>query len=179
MLDQALTETRTISHLLHPPLLDEAGFASAARWYVDGFAKRSGVEINLEIPMELVRLPDSVELGLFRVLQESLTNMHRHSGSPAVDIRLNLDAKRVILEVRDYGRGMPQELLQRFQEAGTGGGVGLAGMQERISELGGRLEISAADPGTVVTVSMPISKREDTLASSARAGESGRSVPAA
>ena len=179
LLDQALTETRTISYLLHPPLLDESGFASAARWYVDGFAKRSGVEVNLEIPRELMRFPDSVELGLFRVLQESLTNMHRHSGSPAVDIRLNLDAKRVILEVRDYGRGMPQELLQRFQEAGTGGGVGLAGMRERISELGGRLEISAADPGTAVTVSMPISKREDTLASSARAGESGRSAPAA
>jgi PAS domain S-box-containing protein len=176
LLDQALTETRTISYLLHPPLLEESGFASAARWYVDGFAKRSGVEVNLEIPIELVRLSDSVELGLFRVLQESLTNMHRHSGSPAVDIRLNLDGKRVILEVRDYGRGMPQELLQRFQEAGTGGGVGLAGMQERISELGGRLEISAADPGTVVTVLMPVSKREDTLASSARAGESGRSV---
>ncbi len=179
LLEQALTETRTISHLLHPPLLDEAGFASAARWYVDGFAKRSGVEINLEIPMELVRLPDSVELGLFRVLQESLTNMHRHSGSPMVDIRLNLDAKRVILEVRDYGRGMPRELLQRFQAVGTGGGVGLAGMKERISELGGRLEISAADPGTVVTVSMPVSKRDDTLSSSARAGESGRSVPVA
>jgi signal transduction histidine kinase len=177
LLEQALTETRTISHLLHPPLLDEAGFASAARWYVDGFAKRSGVEINLEIPMELSRLPDSVELGLFRVLQESLTNMHRHSGSPTVDIRLNLDAKRVILEVRDYGRGMPRELLQRFQEVGTGGGVGLAGMQERISELGGRLEISAADPGTVVTVSMPVSICEDTLASSARAQESVRSVP--
>jgi len=179
LLEQALTETRTISHLLHPPLLDEVGFASAARWYVDGFAKRSGVEINLEIPMELMRLPDSVELSLFRVLQESLTNMHRHSGSPTVDIRLNLDAKRVILDVRDYGRGMPQELLQRFQEVGTGGGVGLAGMKERISELGGRVEISAADPGTVVTVSMPVSKRDDTFGSSTRAGESGRSVPAA
>ena len=179
LLDQALTETRTISYLLHPPLLDESGFASAARWYVDGFVQRSGVEVNLEIPRELVRLPDSVELGLFRVLQESLTNIHRHSGSSTVDIRLNLDAQRVILEVRDYGRGMPRELLQRFQGVGTGGGVGLAGMQERISELGGRLEISAADPGTVVTVSMPASICEDTLASSARAQESGRSVFAA
>jgi signal transduction histidine kinase len=179
LLDQALTETRTISHLLHPPLLDEAGFASAARWYVDGFAKRSGVEVNLEIPIEHVRFPDSVELGLFRVLQESLTNVHRHSESPAVDIRLKLDAERVILKIRDYGHGMPQPVLQRFREAGTGVGVGLAGMQERISELGGRLEISAASPGTVVTVSMPISKREDTLASSAKAGQSGRSFPAA
>jgi signal transduction histidine kinase len=179
LLDQALIETRTISHLLHPPLLDEAGFVSAARWYVDGFAKRSGVEVNLEIPIEHVRFPDSVELGLFRVLQESLTNVHRHSDSPAVDIRLKLDAERVILKIRDYGHGMPQHVLQRFQEAGTGVGVGLAGMQERISELGGRLEISAASPGTVVTVSMPVSKREDTLASSAKAGQSGRSFPAA
>ena len=179
LLDQALSETRTISHLLHPPLLDEAGFVSAARWYVDGFAKRSGVEVNLEIPIEPVRFPDCVELGLFRVLQESLTNVHRHSDSPAVDIRLKLDAERVILKIRDYGHGMPQPVLQRFQEAGTGVGVGLAGMQERISELGGHLEISAANPGTVVTVSMPVSKREDTLASSAKAGQSGRSFPAA
>jgi signal transduction histidine kinase len=179
LLDQALTETRTISHLLHPPLLDEAGFVSAARWYVDGFAKRSGVEVNLEMPIEHVRLSSSVELGLFRVLQESLTNVHRHSESPAVDIRLKLDAERVILKIRDYGHGIPRQVLQRFQEAGTGVGVGLAGMHERISELGGRLEISAANPGTVVTVSMPFHWREDTLTSSAPAGQSGRSFPAA
>jgi signal transduction histidine kinase len=176
LLDQALTETRTISHLLHPPLLDEAGFVSAARWYLDGFAKRSGVEVNLEMPVEHVRFPSSVELGLFRVLQESLTNVHRHSDSPAVDIRLKLDAERVILKIRDYGHGMPPQVLQHFQEAGTGVGVGLAGMQERISELGGRLEISPANPGTVVTVSMPLSRREDTL--TAKAGQSGRNFPA-
>jgi signal transduction histidine kinase len=179
LLDQVLTETRTISHLLHPPLLDEAGFVSAARWYVDGFAKRSGVKVNLEIPIDHLRFPDSVELGLFRVLQESLTNVHRHSDSPAVDIRLKLDAERVILKIRDYGHGMPQHVLQRFQEAGTGVGVGLAGMRERISELGGRLEISIASPGTVVTVSMPVPKRQDTLTSSAKAGQSGQSFPAA
>jgi signal transduction histidine kinase len=179
LLDQALSETRTISHLLHPPLLDEAGFVSAARWYVDGFAKRSSVEVNLEMPIEHLRFPSSVELGLFRVLQESLTNVHRHSDSPAVDVRLKIDAERVVLKIRDYGRGMPRHVLQRFQEAGTGVGVGLAGMHERISELGGRLEISPADPGTVVTVSMPFSRREDPLASSAKAGQSERNFPAA
>jgi signal transduction histidine kinase len=179
LLDQALTETRTISHLLHPPLLDESGFASAARWYVDGLAKRSGIEVNLEIPGDLARLPHAVELGLFRVLQESLTNVHRHSASPAVDIRLNLDADHVILEIRDYGCGIPQELVRRFQEDGTGVGIGLAGMRERVSELGGHLEISGADPGTVVTVSMPTSKCEDDPASSTQASESARGVPAA
>ncbi|HKV81554.1 MAG TPA: ATP-binding protein [Candidatus Sulfotelmatobacter sp.] len=179
LLDQALTETRTISHLLHPPLLEECGFASAAGWYVDGFAKRSGIEVSLEIPRDLARLPDAVELGLFRVLQESLTNVHRHSASPSVDIRLNLDADEVILEVRDYGRGIPQELLRCFQEEGTGGGVGLTGMRERVSELGGRLTISAADPGIAVSVSMPASKCEDNPARSTRASYSARSVPVA
>jgi signal transduction histidine kinase len=179
LLDQALTETRTISHLLHPPLLDESGFASAARWYVDGLAKRSGIQVNLEIPEDLARLPHAVELGLFRVLQESLTNVHRHSASPSVDIRLNLDADHVILEVRDYGCGISQELVRRFQEDGTGVGIGLAGMRERVSELGGHLAVSSADPGTVVTVSMPTSKCEDDPASSTQASESARSVPAA
>ena len=179
LLDQALSETRTISHLLHPPLLDESGFASAARWYVDGLAKRSGIEVNLEIPGDLARLPHAVELGLFRVLQESLTNVHRHSASPSVDIRLNLDLDHVILEVRDYGCGIPQELVRRFQEDGTGVGIGLAGMRERVGELGGHLAVSSADPGTVVTVSMPTSKCEDDPASSTQASESARSVPAA
>ena len=179
LLDQALTETRTISHLLHPPLLDEAGFVSAARWYLDGFAKRSGFEVNLEMPIEHVRFPSSVELGLFRVLQESLTNVHRHSGSSAVDVRLKLDVEQVVLEIRDYGRGMPPHVLQRFQEAGTGVGVGLVGMHERISELGGHLEISSATPGTVVTVSMPFSRRGETLTNSAKVGQSGRNFPAA
>lgn len=178
LLDQVLTETRTISHLLHPPLLDEAGFVSAARCYIDGFAKRSGVEVNLEMPAHM-RFPKPVELGLFRVLQESLTNVHRHSSSPEVDISLNLAADRLILTIRDYGCGMPGDVLQRFQESGTGVGVGLAGMHERISELGGRLEISPANPGTVVTVSMPFSRPEDTLTSSAKAGHSGRNFPAA
>ena len=179
LLDQALTETRTISYLLHPPLLDEAGFVSAARWYLDGFAKRSGVEVRLEMPIEQVRFPNSVELGLFRVLQESLTNVHRHSGSPEVDIQLKLAAESVILKIRDYGHGIPPHVLQRFREAGTGAGVGLAGMHERISELGGHLEISPANPGTVVTVSMPLSRDKDTLTNSAKAGQSGRNYPAA
>jgi len=155
---RCIAETRTLSHLLHPPLLDEVGLASAARWYVDGFAKRSGIQVNLELPIELVRLPDSVELALFRVLQESLTNVNRHSGSQAVDIRLNIDAKRVMLEVRDYGRGISRELLQRFRETGTGVGVGLAGIRERVTELGGRLEILSDDQGTVLSVAMPLSQ---------------------
>ena len=88
LLDQSIAETRTISHLLHPPLLDEAGFSSAAKWYLEGFAQRSGIEVKIDLPENLGRLPKAIELGLFRVLQESLTNIHRHSGSPRAEVSL-------------------------------------------------------------------------------------------
>src|SRR4029077_12252516 len=103
LLDAAMTETRTISHLLHPPLLDETGLASAARGYVEGFAKRSGICTSLDIREDFDRLPSSLELALFRVLQESLTNVHRHSKSPRADVSLRLFRNEVVLRVRDYG----------------------------------------------------------------------------
>ena len=111
LLDQAMTETRTISHLLHPPLLDETGFASAARWYVEGFAKRSGIQTSLDMPEDLGRLPSSLELALFRVLQESLTNVHRHSKSKRADVSVRLSEDKVVLRVRDYGKGIPADVL--------------------------------------------------------------------
>src|ERR1700685_666222 len=106
LLDQAIAETRTISHLLHPPLLDEAGFSSAAKWYLEGFAQRSGIEIKVDLPDDVGRLPKPVALGLFRVLQESLTNIHRHSESTKADVVLTLLPQQVILKVRDYGKGL-------------------------------------------------------------------------
>jgi signal transduction histidine kinase len=156
LLDQSIAETRTISHLLHPPLLDEAGFSSAARWYLEGFAQRSGVQVKMDLPHNVGRLPKSIELGLFRVLQESLTNIHRHSGSSRAEIALKLFPDRVILEVRDYGKGIPHELLKNFRSEGANCGVGLAGMRERMRELGGQLDLQSKAPGTLISVTMPL-----------------------
>jgi signal transduction histidine kinase len=154
LLDQAMTETRTISHLLHPPLLDENGFASAARWYVEGFAKRSGIQTSLDLPEPQERLPAS------RVLQEGLTNVHRHSKSPKAEVSLHVFPDRVVLRVRDYGKGIPAEILSRFQFNRAHGGVGLAGMRERIHELGGQLEMESDAHGTEVVAILPRSERK-------------------
>jgi signal transduction histidine kinase len=161
LLDQAMTETRTISHLLHPPLLDETGFGSAARWYVEGFAKRSGIQTGLDMPENLGRLPSSLELALFRVLQESLTNVHRHSRSKRADVSLRLSADKVVLRVRDFGKGIPVDILDRFRRNNAHGGVGLAGMRERIHELGGQLEMESDSQGTQVVATLPRSERKN------------------
>ena len=169
LLDQSIAETRTISHLLHPPLLDEAGFSSAAKWYLDGFAQRSGIAVKADLPNDLGRLPKPVELGLFRVLQESLTNIHRHSGSSRAEIALKLFPGKVMLEIRDFGHGIPQERLKSFEGRGTNFfGVGLAGMRERLRELGGRLEIRSGH-GTIISVTMPL--RESVKAVDATAAD--------
>jgi signal transduction histidine kinase len=167
LLDEAMTETRTISHLLHPPLLDETGFASAARWYVEGFASRSGISTGLDLPEDLGRLPEPVELALFRVLQESLTNVHRHSKSSKADVSLRVFRNEVVLRIRDYGKGIPAEVLERFRQNRAHGGVGLAGMRERIHELGGELEMDSEGPGTQILVKIPNSERRKILEISA------------
>jgi len=156
LLDQAIAETRTISHLLHPPLLDEAGFSSAAKWYLEGFGQRSGIEVKIELPDNVDQLPKPVALGLFRVLQESLTNIHRHSGSSKADIALTILPARVSLTVRDYGKGIPADFLENFSH-GRNSGVGLAGMQERARELGGQLNIRPCEPGTLISITLPLS----------------------
>jgi signal transduction histidine kinase len=156
LLDQSIAETRTISHLLHPPLLDEVGFVSAAKWYVQGFSERSGVAVNMEIPDGQGRLPRSLELGLFRVLQESLTNIHRHSKSPRAEVKLNSSPNKVVLQVKDYGNGIPAESLRQFQNKGTNLGVGLTGMRERVRELSGLLDIRSSPQGTVITATFPL-----------------------
>jgi signal transduction histidine kinase len=153
-----LKETRTISYLLHPPLLDEAGFESAARWYLDGFAQRGGIQATLQFPEKMDRLPRSVEVVLFRILQESLTNVHRHSGSPTVEVELEVDEKIVSLAIRDAGRGIPVHVLQQFRESGTAG-IGLAGMRERVVDLGGELRVQSDEKGTLLMASIPLHSR--------------------
>ena len=156
--ERCIVETRTMSHLLHPPLLDEAGFASAARWYVEGFSNRSKVKVQLDLPTDFPRLASGIELALFRSLQESLTNIHRYSGASEVYICVAADAEEVSLIVRDNGRGIPAEIIRNFRDHGSGVGIGLSGMRERMTELGGCLELSADDHGTVVCARVPVSK---------------------
>jgi len=160
LLTDSVTETRTISHLLHPPLLDEVGIASAARWYAEGFAKRSGIEIVADIPDDLQRMSRPAELVLFRVLQESLTNIHRHSRSSRAEISLHTNAKGAILRIRDYGKGMSREMLQNFMSTGSNVGVGLAGMRERVREQGGQFDLQSDRNGTTITVIMPTAPAE-------------------
>jgi signal transduction histidine kinase len=155
-LDRCIAETRTISYLLHPPLLDEMGFAFAAKWFLDGFAQRSGIQVTSEIPDDMARLPHSVELALFRVLQECLTNIHRHSGSPRAEVSIERAPGEITLRIRDYGKGISPELLQRFRATGSHVGVGLAGMRERVREQGGHLEIESSEAGTIIAVKMAI-----------------------
>jgi len=164
LLDQSIAETRMISHLLHPPLLDEAGLSSAAKWYLEGFAQRSGIEIKIDLPDNVGRLPKPVALGLFRVLQESLTNIHRHSESMKAEVVLTLLPQQVILKVRDFGKGIAPELLKGFLAKGTNSGVGLAGMRERIRDLGGQLRIQPCQPGTLISVTMPLTERAEEMA---------------
>jgi PAS domain S-box-containing protein len=156
LLERSIAETRTLSHLLHPPALDQLGLAAAAKWYVEGFAKRSGIDVSVELPPRMDRLPDAVELALFRVLQESLTNIHRHSGSPSAEIHFAINDAEVSLQIRDHGRGMPQDLLNRSQKTVGEAGVGLLGIRERVNELGARLEITSDNNGTVVSVTVPL-----------------------
>jgi PAS domain S-box-containing protein len=149
LVEQVSSEIRTISHLLHPPLLDLAGLSSALRWYVDGFSERSNIKVDLEIPADLGRLPSDMEIAIFRIVQECLTNIHRHSGSATATIRLHWEGDRLIVQVQDRGRGIPIEKQREVIESGRGG-VGFGGMRERLRQLGGTLEIQSDGNGTLV-----------------------------
>lgn len=155
IVDRCLAETRTVSHLLHPPLLDEAGFGSAARWFVEGFAERSGIAVTLDLPPTLPRLPAEIEIALFRALQEALTNVHRHAFTPKVDIRLALLPNQIRMEIQDYGQGIPSDVLRHLGDTVGKTGIGLAGMRERVHELGGSLNIHSDRPGTLLTIGLP------------------------
>lgn len=155
IVQQCLTETRTISHLLHPPLLDERGFSSATRLYVDGFSRRSGVAVHLNLPDPETRLPHNVEIALFRAVQEALTNIHRHSGASAVDISLAVSVVETRLTIKDNGKGIAPEALRALQDGTTDGGVGIAGMRARLRDLCGLLEIQSNPSGTTIVIAVP------------------------
>jgi signal transduction histidine kinase len=154
--DQAIEEIRTLAYLLHPPLLDEVGFACAAEWYVEGFAKRSGIKVNADMATHRARLPKKMEVALFRVLQECLTNIHRHSGASEASIHFQHGADAVVLEIRDFGKGISEERLHLLSGASGETGIGLAGMRERLHELNGELEIESGVHGTCLRATVPV-----------------------
>jgi signal transduction histidine kinase len=155
MVNQISTEIRTLSHLLHPPLLDAAGLASALRWYVDGFSERSKIKVDLDIPEEFGRLSDEMEIAIFRMVQECLTNIHRHSGCASAAIRMREDRDGLFVEVADKGKGIPLEKQLELSSSGRTG-VGFRGMRERLRQLGGTMEIRSDATGTTVRATLPL-----------------------
>jgi signal transduction histidine kinase len=147
---------RTASYLLHPPLLDEMGLVAAIRWHLEGFRHRSGVQIKADLSADGARLPPEDELSLFRVLQESLTNIHRHSGATSARVALVRTPSEVTLTISDDGHGIARENLARFREGRSTLGIGLAGMRERMRQIGGRLDIRSAAGQTEVTAAVPL-----------------------
>ncbi len=154
LVQELSNEVRTISHLLHPPLLDEAGLASALRWYTEGFAQRSKIVVDLEFPEDCGRLSHESETAIFRTVQECLTNIHRHSKSPTARIRIAASSSDIRVEVEDRGTGMTIEKQSEMASRGTPG-VGLRGMRERLRQLGGTLEIHSNDKGTLIVARLP------------------------
>ncbi len=150
---QAISEVRTLSHLLHPPLLDEAGLPLALRSFAEGFEERSGIAVTVDVPEKFERIGSDLERAIFRIVQECLTNVHRHSGSTRAEVRLEEKGDNVKLEIRDEGRGMPGQ--SEGNGVATKDGVGLRGMQERVRLLGGTIEFLAAHPGTLIRVTLP------------------------
>ncbi len=183
MMDHAVSSIRTMSYLLHPPLLDEAGFEAAAQWFIDGFSKRTAMTVRanfshpdcrLEGTSKAPRMPEVVELALFRALQEGLTNAHRHSASTSVEVKFQRFPDLATLEIQDFGNGLSQPVLDRFQRTGASSGVGLAGISERLKELGGDFTICSSDAGTTLRSAVPLpvnsGKTQDAPASEAKDG---------
>ena len=159
MVEQCLTETRTISHLLHPPLLDELGFGSATRLFVEGFSRRSGLTVTLDLPSEAgMRLPVNLEVALFRAVQEGLTNIHRYAEATSASISLKREISMAQLSIRDNGKGIPPALLKRLRDGTADSGVGIAGMRERLRELNGVLEIQSDQSGTILKITAPTTR---------------------
>ncbi|MGC1628578.1 MAG: PAS domain S-box protein [Candidatus Acidiferrales bacterium] len=161
LIQQASTDIRTVSYLLHPPLLDEMGLSSALKWYIEGFAERSKMKVELEMPPDMGRLPQDSELVLFRIAQECLTNIHRHAKCSSAFIRLSNNGGKLAMEIRDDGQGIDKELQSQIA-AGKAGGVGLRGMRERVCAIGGTFAIESNENGTSVLVTLPL--RNETAA---------------
>ena len=152
--EQSREEIRTLSYVLHPPMLDEAGLLSALKWYIEGFSARSGIKVDLTADPAVGRLPIDIETDLFRVVQECLSNIHRHSGSVAAEVQLDRNPDRVLLQIKDWGRGMPAEIASGRALASPG--VGIPGMHERLGQHRGNLEIKTSNKGTIVTATVPL-----------------------
>lgn len=162
---QVSEEIRTLSYLLHPPLLDELGLSSAVRWYTEGYERRTGIEVKVDIAPDFVRLPADTEVTLFRVIQESLTNIHRYSGSSKAYVRLKENASNIEAQIGDFGKGMHPEMVNLPSGKMVRLGVGIQGMKERMRQLGGKLEITSQPKhGTVVTATLPVSHPEAAVA---------------
>jgi PAS domain S-box-containing protein len=157
MIDQVSKEIRTISHLLHPPILDIAGLDSALRWYADGFAERSRIKVDVQIPEDFPRLRSDMEIAIFRMVQECLGNIRRHSGSESCAVTVRSSREQVLVEVRDAGCGIPESKLSTFP---VSAGVGLRGLHERMQQLGGTLEIESNQAGTTVTAILPFAAED-------------------
>jgi PAS domain S-box-containing protein len=152
---QCLREIRTLAYLLHPPELEEWGLPDAALNFVNGFAQRSGIPVELDLPSDLGRLPPEVETALFRILQESLNNVHRHSGSPRARVQIYRDQAGVTMQVQDEGQGMQHGELKGDNQLASAPGVGIAGMRERVRQLGGQLDLHSTGSGTTLKVTLP------------------------
>ena len=155
VVNTAISTVRNLSYILHPPLLDETGLRAALHWYVDGLVKRSNIQISLTIKPQLFpRLSNDIETTIFRVIQESLTNVYRHSGSESARVEIEKQAEWVIVRVRDYGEGVPMEIVGRLSMSSLG--VGISGMRERVRQFGGELTVSRSEPGTLVEAKIPL-----------------------
>ncbi|HSL22782.1 MAG TPA: ATP-binding protein [Vicinamibacterales bacterium] len=166
--EQITQEIRTVSYLLHPPMLDELGLEYVLPWYVDGFRERSGIPVTLHVPAGFGRLPREIELTFFRIAQEALTNVHRHAGTCSARITLQRDADSATIEIRDDGRGMPSEVLSAAGSDLYRLGVGLAGMRERVRQLGGELNVSSGPAGTVIRSTITFASQPGESMSSVR-----------
>jgi len=158
--NEALQEIRTLSYLLHPPMLDEVGLASALRWFASGFSKRSQIEIDLEIPESLGRFPRDLEIAAFRIVQETLTNVHRHSGSSTAKINISRSTNQLRLKVEDQGKGMILPAFGKDDRENAILGVGISGIRERVRQLGGQMQIRSGEWGTALEVVFPLEESE-------------------
>jgi signal transduction histidine kinase len=158
--DRALQQVRSLSYLLHPPFAEDMGLLTALRYYVEGVSQRTGIQVNTKLPQEMAPLPFEAEAAIFRLVQEALTNVYRHSGSKAVDLELTGNGSSVRVKVRDYGTGRPA--AANLENAG----VGISGMRQRVNGLGGEFRIYDAEPGTAVEAELPIAPPLPTSATS-------------
>lgn len=160
MAEQTSREIRTVSYLMHPPLLDEAGLLAAINWLANGFSQRSGIRAEVDAPAQFDRLPADIEVTVFRIVQETLTNVARHSGSKTAFIKLTRQPGEIVLTVRDEGRGIPPEKLEKVHGNVSALGVGVAGVWERVRQFGGELEINSNSRGTTVMVVVPLPEEQ-------------------